>query len=244
MLKRLFDRLQNHPVDACLCTLAIHPPYRRRAQLLIADVPSIPWIVLTDDPHDFAHLPVRAIHHEPTGPMAIDFHAEFVANGSGRPAYHDKRFVLQTALEEFATAIFIDADSRIRSFPRLPHFAAGIADDTVLLTSIADHLNRWGPKRKPAFEQLAVELTGNTHVLTSARWFSESLFAITKDGNESKFFAAWERSEKFLQSRDVFTGEGGVIGLAAACAGWTVDYRSLAKLERAIQHEGRGPKTV
>lgn len=245
MLKRLIDRLHNHPINACLCTLAIHPPYRRRAQRLIADVPSMPWIVLTDVPNDFVGPRVRAVRHEPTGPMAIDFETMVPPTGGGRggPAYHDKRFVLRTALEEFDTAIFVDADSRITSFPRLQHFPGGIADDPELLTNVADHLSRWGQWRKSAFEELANELTGNTAVLKSARWCSEALFAVTKDGNESKFFESWERSAKFLHSRDVFSGEGGVIGLAAAYAGWTFDYRRLVKLARVIKHEGLGPKT-
>ena len=40
------------------------------------------------------------------------------------------------------------------------------------------------------------------------------------------FFDAWARSAEFLHSKDTFTGEGGVIGLAAFCAGWTVDYKN------------------
>lgn len=244
MLKRLLDRLQSRPINACFCTLAIHAPYRRRAQFLIADAPTMPWIVLTDEPNDFVDLPVRATRHVPTGPMAIDFQTRIPGTGNGRggPAYHDKRFVLQAALKEFDTAIFIDADTRIKSVPRLPHFRPGIAVDKALDTSIADHLTRWGQMRKPAFEQLAVELIGEANAVNSARWCSEAVFAITKDGNESIFFDAWERGANFLQGRGIFTGEGGVIGLAAVCAGWTVDYRTLRKLVAVTQHEGGGPK--
>jgi len=42
----------------------------------------------------------------------------------------------------------------------------------------------------------------------------------------------------------VFSGEGGVIGLAAMYAGWTVDYKTLTKLAAATHHEGQGPKSV
>ena len=45
-----------------------------------------------------------------------------------------------------------------------------------------------------------------------------------------------------MLSRDVFSGEGGVIGLAAASAGWSVDYNALTRIAAAIQHEGGGPK--
>ena len=241
-----FNRAQREEANACFCTLAIHAPYRRRARELCADAPTVPWIVLTDEPDDFSGLPVRAIRHQPTGPMAIDFQTKLppTGNGRGRPAYHDKRFVLQAALEEFATAIFVDADSRIKSVPRLGPFRAGIALDKILQTNIADHLGRYGSHRKPAFEQLAVELFGDASILHSAPWCGEALFAITKDGNESKFFEAWERSASFLHSREVFTGEGGVIGLAAHYAGWTADYKTLNKLAAATQHEGLGPKTA
>ena len=245
MIHRLMNRLKRRAPNACFCTLAIHPPYRRRALQLIADAPGVPWIVFTDEPQDFAKLSVQAIRHVPTGPMAIDFQTRLspLGNGRGRPAYHDKRFVLQATLEDFETAIFIDADSRIRSLPRLPHFPPGIAVDKVLRTSIADHLSRWGQWRRPVLEQLALELTGDSNSIETARWCSEALFAITKDGNESKFFEAWERGARFLESREVYSGEGGVIGLAAACAGWTIDYHTLTKLAGATQHEGLGPKT-
>ena len=226
------------------CTLAIHEAYRRRAQVLVNDASHVPWIVLTDEPDDFAGLPVRAIHHVPTGPMALDFLTRLppTGNSRGRPAYHDKRFALQAALADYDTAIFVDADTRFSSLPRLPSFHPGIAATKELRASIADHLSRWGTHRLAAFEELAVHLTGSIETLNSARWCAEALFAVTNDGNESKFFDAWARGAGFLQSKDVWTGEGGVIGLAAAYAGWTVNYKQLTKLAAATRHEGQGPK--
>jgi len=245
----MFDRLMNwwrpQRVNACFCTLAIHAAYRQRARLLVRDAPEVEWVVLTDEPGDFEDLRVRAVRHEPSGPMAIDFLTRLppLGNGRGRPAYHDKRFVLETVLKEFETAIFVDADSRFRSLPRLPSFRPGISVVKEVQASIAEHLNRWGSQRLPAFEELAVELTGNVESLRTARWCSEALFAITKDGNELKFLEAWDRSAEFLQSKGVFSGEGGVIGLAAMYAGWTVDYKTLTKLAAATHHEGQGPKS-
>jgi hypothetical protein len=188
---------------------------------------------------------VRAVRHEPAGPMAIDFLTRLppTGNGRGRPAYHDKRFVLERVLREFETAIFVDADTRIRSLPRLPTLRPGLTVVKEVHASIAEHLSRWGPARLPAFEELAVELTGDVKSLKSARWCSEALFAVTKDGNESKFIDAWDRGAKFLQSKGLFTGEGGVMGLAAMYAGWTVDYNGLTKLASRTRHEGKGPKS-
>ena len=225
------------------CTLAIHGAYRERARLLVGDVPG-PWVVLTDEPEHFEDLPVRAIRHVPTGLMARDFLTRQFPRGNGRgePAYHDKRFALMAALEEFETAIFVDADTRVKALPRLPNFRPGIAVGKELNASIAEHLTRWGSERRPAFEKLAVELTGDAGVINSARWCQEALFAITKDGNEGKFFETWERGAEFLRNEGLLTGEGGVIGLAAVCAGWTVDYKTLRKLARSMRHEGGGPK--
>lgn len=214
--------------------------------MLVADAPDVPWIVLTDEPREFVGLGVRAVHHVPTGPMAIDFLTKLPPMGKGRggPAYHDKRFALQAALEEFETAIFVDADTRLNSRPKLPLFQPGIAVTREVDASIAEHLSRWGSHRRPVFEQLAVHLTGDVETLKHARWCNESLFAVTKGRNEDKFFEAWARGAEFLQSKGWFTGEGGVIGLAAVYAGWAVDYKSLNKLAASTRHEGRGPKSV
>ena len=246
MLKNFMNRSRLRAANVCFCTLAIHAPYRERARLLVGDATGVPWIVLTDEPDDFAGLPAHAIRHAPTGPMAVDFLETLmpIGNGRGQPAYHDKRFVLQAALKEFDTAVFIDADTRISSVPKLPRLPSGIAVTRAVEASIEEHLSRWGTHRKPVFEELAVYLTGTTETLKSARWCSEALFAITKDGNEARFFEAWASAAEFLQSKKVFSGEGGVIGLAAACAGWTIDYDSLTKLAASAHHEGRGPKSV
>jgi hypothetical protein len=213
--------------------------------MLIRDAPDVPWIVFTDEPDDFAELPARAIKHEPTGPMAIDFLTKNfppTGNGRGRPAYHDKRFVLEAALQNFDTAIFVDADTRVTRRPQIPSFKPGIAVVRELRASIIEHLSRYGSHRLPAFENLAMDLMGNVEVLKSARWCSEALFAVTKDGKESRFFDGWGRSVEILLSHNVFSGEGGVIGLAAEYAGWRVDYDSLGRLAASTVHEGHGPK--
>lgn len=212
---------------------------------MIGEGRGLRWVVLTDEPREFDGLAVRAIRHVPIGPMAVDFVTRLTGTGKGggRPAYHDKRFALQAALEDSETAIFVDADTRIRSKPRVPMFNAGIAVVKDLNASIDEHLSRWGSHRRPVFEKLAVELMGDVEVIKSARWCSEALFAITKDGNEERFFEAWGRGAEFLHSQGEFTGEGGVIGLAALCAGWTVDYETMDKLAGSMWHEGGGPKS-
>jgi hypothetical protein len=226
------------------CTLAIHKPYRDRARLLCADLRSVPWVVLTDEPEDFAGLPVTAIKHLPTGPMATDYLSRLAPTGENRgaAAYHDKRFALRAALEVSDTAIYVDADSRIGRVPSLRGLPPGLAVLPVVRKSIAEHLGTCGTWRMPAFSDLARHLTGDITILQSAGWCHETLIALTKDGRESAFFDAWSLAADFLQQRGVYSGEGGVIGLAAACAGWSVDYDALIQLGNSIQHEGGGPK--
>ena len=206
----------------------------------------MPWVVLTDEPADFAGLPVRAVRHVPTGPMAVDYLALLPPTGEGRgaAAYHDKRFALLAALEEFDTAVYVDADSRISSLPALGVFPSGIGVLPVVRKSVAEHLETCGTWRKPAFVDLARHLTDDGDILQAARWCHETLVAVTKDGRESRFFAAWALGADFLQARGVYSGEGGVIGLAAAYAGWSVDYEALASIGASIQHEGGGPKKM
>ena len=97
-------------MSVCFCTLAITASYRQRARTLCAKPAGTPWVVLTDEPDDFADLPVRAIYHQPTGPTALDYIKRLGPGGRDRgaaPAYHDKRFAVQAALEEHNTAIFL-----------------------------------------------------------------------------------------------------------------------------------------
>lgn len=230
--------------SVCFCTLAIHEPYRRRARLLCADLPRVPWVVLTDEPGDFAGHPVRAIAHAATGPMALDYLARLAPTGEGRgaAAYHDKRFALLAALEDHNSAVYVDADSRIANLTFDDALPAGIAVLPVVRKSVAEHLATCGTWRLPVFEELAKRLTGDTNILNVAQWCHETLIAVTKDGREAKFFDAWGVGADFLQTRGVYSGEGGVIGLAAAHTGWAVDYDYLAAFGSAIQHEGGGPK--
>ena len=199
---------------------------------------------MTDEPEDFAGLPVRAIRHAPTGPMAIDYRTRLPPTGAGRgaAAYHDKRFALLAALEGFDTAIFLDADSRIAALPPLGVFPPGLCVLPVVRMSIAEHLDAYGTWRRPYFVELARHLTGDTAILRSARWCHETLIAVTKDGREARFFEAWALGADFLQARGVYTGEGGVIGLAAALAGWEADYKAITRIGAAVRHEGGGPK--
>lgn len=176
--------------------------------------------------------------------MATDYLALLPPTGEGRgaAAYHDKRFALMAALQDYDTAIYVDADSRVVGLPPLGAFPSGLAALPVVRRSIAEHLQTCGSWRTPAFAELARHLTGDDEILRDAQWCHETMLAVTRDGRESRFFAAWAEGADFLQSRGIYSGEGGVIGLAAAYAGWKVNYDALTRLGAAIRHEGGGPK--
>lgn len=176
--------------------------------------------------------------------MAVDYLARLPPTGEGRgaAAYHDKRFALIAALQDFDTAIYVDADSRIATIPPLGVFPSGLAVLPVVRKSIAEHLDTCGSWRLPIFVELARHLTGDSGILQAARWCHETFIAVTKDGRESRFFAAWSLAADFMQARGVYSGEGGVIGIAAAYAGWSVDYEALTGIAASLQHEGGGPK--
>ncbi len=239
-----FDEMKND--DVCLCTLAINEPYRSLARTLYKDAPDMPWVILTDTPDDFSDLSVRAISHVPTGPMAVDYLARLLPTGQNRgaAAYHDKRFALIAALAQHHTAIFLDADSRIKGALRFKAFPPGICVLPVVRRSIAEHLQATGSWRLPAFVALAEHLTGHADILQYASWCHESCVAITKDGLESRFFEIWDRAAGFMQSLEVYSGEGGVIGLAAAITGWSVNYDTLADMGAIFDHAGGGPKPL
>jgi hypothetical protein len=231
-------------VSVGFCTLAIHGPYRKRARALVASAPGVPWVVLTDAPEEFDDLAVHAIRHQPTGPMAADYLQRLPATGESRgaAAYHDKRFAVAATLRAHDTAVFLDADSRLSGPVRASALPVGLSVLPVVGKTVAEHLATCGSWRREAFGALARELTGAEDVLGVARWCHETCYAVRKDGAESRFLEAWDRAAGFMQARGVFSGEGGVMGLAAACAGWTPDEHALAELGAAVWHEGGGPK--
>ena len=121
-------------------------------------------------------------------------------------------------------------------------FPPGLAVLPVVRKSIAEHLDTCGSWRLAAFTELARTLTGSVEILRTAPWCHETCYGITKDGREGRFFSVWDRAVTFMQEQGIYSGEGGVMGLAAACAGWATDYELLLPLGEALRHEGGGPK--
>lgn len=236
-------------MSVAFCTLAIHAPYRKRARLLAQDIAPTPFTIATDEPGAFADLPhVRAVRHHPTGPMAIDYAKNpKLTGGTGAAAYHDKRVAVRAALDTADTAIFVDADSRILGdwHTAIKSLPTGLAVRPGLPETVETHLRRYGVERLPAFEALANRFLVD---IGSAYWCDETLYAVSQYPVASEalyqFFGIWALMAERLQETGVFSGEGGVMGLAAAAVGWKPDFTgALKRLAPFVIHEGGGPKT-
>lgn len=241
LLRHWWGRLTRCP---CYCTLAIHPPYRERARKLFGALRAPLAVVLTDEPADFSGCGVSAFALEPSGPMAKDYLEKLPPTGEewGAAAYHDKRFALAAALKVSQTAIYLDADTRVNGpLPRV-EFPKGLSVLPTIRSTVAKHLEHYGTWREPHFRELCRQLTGKEDVFFSAPWCQENLMVIRADGREHEFFKIWGIAASFLQARGVFSGEGGVIGLAAFLSGWDVNFDAAGPLSQQIEHEAGGPK--
>jgi hypothetical protein len=120
------------------------------------------------------------------------------------------------ALRDFETTIFLDADTRILGeVSPFTDFLPGLAVTKVVRKTVAEHLETSGSWCLPAFERLAQELLSNLDALQVAKWCHESCFAVTKNGQGHRFFGAWGHAADLFQQQGVFSGEGGIVGLAA-----------------------------
>ena len=154
-------------MSVCFCTLAIHAPYRRRARLLCAR--RGPRALGRADrragrlrrPAGSRHPPRPDRPHGHRLPAA----SRATGNGRGAAAYHDKRFALRAALQDFDTAIFVDADSRVGALPPLGVFPPAWPSSR---SCAGASPTIWRPAGRGAFprsSELARDLTGDTGVL-------------------------------------------------------------------------------
>lgn len=195
--------------EYCFCTLAVGKRYRTHARILAKDIqekaPNVSFVVLTDEPADFKEYShVIAIKHR-------------LKSVKG---YHDKRFVIEQSLERFDTCLFLDSDMRIiGSVPEKLEWLPGITARAGC--SILKH--NYETKIRPAFpliEQVATKLDIN---LEKTKWFHEFMFAVKKeDGKEQTFLQLWQEISYFFEMQGIYNGEGNVMGLAAAKAGFSI----------------------
>jgi hypothetical protein len=202
--------------DFCFCTLAVGSRYRAHAELLAQDLqqyaPTIPLLVLTDRPQQFAPYPqVIAIKH-------------FLQSVKG---YHDKRLVLQAASDRYEICTFLDADVRILgpvSLAAMLEFPPGLT--ARFGCGILKH-NQHTKVRKalPLIQSVAQALNLD---LDQVIWFHEFMFTLRRqDGREQEFFEYWKKIAYYFELNDIYDGEGNVIGLSAAAAGLNIGFRRM-----------------
>ncbi|MBE9177976.1 hypothetical protein IQ268_05180 [Oculatella sp. LEGE 06141] len=187
----------------CFCTLALGKKYRSLALLLAGDLetysPGKALVVLTDDPS----------HFQPCSNVLAFKHSQ-----QGVTCYHDKRFVIQTALSHFEACIFIDADMRVVG--EVPHDLTWLPGITARsgCSTLKHNQNR---KARSIVEKVAHKWNLN---LETVLYVNEFLFVVSKDaGKEADFLQAWDWLAPYFELNGIYSGEGSAIGLAAAKAG-------------------------
>ncbi len=193
----------------CFCTLALGKKYRVMVKELAKDLkqysPDTFLVVGTDQPSEY--LDSNNI---------ISF--KLVQQGIFS-CYNDKRFVLEKALSQFYTAIFIDADTRIQSqIPKTILCSPGING---CYAELLKHIKKYRPKNIQDIQKVATKLDIN---LEEVNWVGDSLFIVTQDnGKEQEFLAVWGKIANYLELKGMHSGQGNIMGLAAAKVGWQVE---------------------
>lgn len=202
--------------DFCFCTLAVGSRYRAHAVLLAQDLqryaPTLPLLVLTDRPQQFAPYPqVIAIKHS-------------LQSVKG---YHDKRLVLQAASDRYDICTFLDADVRILgpvSLAAMLEFSPGLT--ARFGCGILKH-NQHTKVRKalPLIQSVAQALELD---LEQVIWLHEFMFTLRRqDGLEQIFFDNWRKISHYFELNGIYDGEGNVMGLSAAAAGLNTGFRRV-----------------
>ena len=208
----------------CFSVLAFKPKYQRLAKRLAADVarvsPKTVLVIGTDHPKAF---------DECSNVCAFKLKKQGILH-----CYNDKRFVIEKALQQFKTVIQIDADTQIvGTLPQAIAPSPGIAGS--YLANMVEHSQKYNPTRLSHLNRLARKVRQHPE---DASFVGEALFAITAEGQQAKaFIQQWDSMARYLELRGVHSGEGNIIGLAAAAAGLDITAPSwMANIKAATKH--------
>ncbi len=209
--------------DFCFCTLALGKKYcifaKQLAENLSTYSPATKLVVLSDRPQDFQDCPnVLVFEHHQQGILYC---------------FNDKRFVLEKALEYFEAAVHIDADTQIFStVPAHLHWQPGITAGHQ--ENLVEHVKKYTPERLPLLNKVADKLR---IAIANVTYIGESLYIVARDdGKEKEFFKEWGRIAHFLEMNRIHSGDGNLMGLAAAKVGWTVAREGWEQLNQVRQH--------
>ena len=194
--------------DFCFCALALGEKYRILAKELARDLeknaPGRTFIIGTDRPSDFK---------EYNNVSAYKQYQQGILH-----CYHDKRFPIAKSLETFSTAILVDADTKFLG--KIPNAIDLVTGINGCHEELIPHVKKYTPERLSRLEKIATKLNIN---LENTQFIGESLLIVSRDeGKEKEFIKEWGEIGRYLELRGIYSGEGNIIGIAAARVGWDV----------------------
>jgi hypothetical protein len=211
--------------DFCFCTLALGSKYRFFVKQLAQDLekysPNTPLVVYTEEPKELSNQPnILPFKHNQEGILLC---------------YHDKRLAIAQALSKFRVAIFIDADMRIvGKVPNNINWAPGITAGHQ--ENLIEHIEKYTPEKVDSTKKVVSKLNLN---LTSIKYIGESLFVVARDeGREKEFIKQWGKIGRYFELQGHHSGEGSVMGIAAAQAGLMIQRDSWQELRNVCKHLG------
>lgn len=193
----------------CFCTLAFGSKYRLMAKELASDLekysPGTFLVIGTDKSSDF---------NNNKNIIAFKLHQQGILH-----CYNDRRFVIEKALASFQTVIHIDSDTKILGkIPERLEYSPGISG---CYENLLKHISKYRQQDRGILEHVSLKLNIN---IENANWIGESLYIITKDGGkEQEFLQIWGLLASYLELKGMHSGDGNLMGLAAAKVGWIVN---------------------
>lgn len=206
----------------CFSTLALGERYSLMARSLAEDLQKYAsgavLVVYTSHPQVFERVPnVMAFKHQQQAVLHC---------------YHDKRFAIAKALSLFPSVIQVDADTRIQQeIPTDLEFPPGIV---ARHRNLIEHNQKYRPQLLPGLETAARKMDLD---LKAVEFIGESIFIVSRDhGKEQDFIKYWGLLGDYMQLRGYYGGEGSILGLAAAKAGWQVTTTPAWEMLHAARH--------
>ncbi|HAC63343.1 MAG TPA: hypothetical protein DCF68_07320 [Cyanothece sp. UBA12306] len=199
----------------CFCTLAIGYRYRLMAKNLAQDLasysPGTSFYILTDNLRDFS---------QQKNVVAFRYHRRGIQH-----CYNDRRFIFEQALADFPVAIHIDADTKILG--ELPDDLDAPPGVTGIHENLIEHISKYRPDRFENIRKIAEKLD---IPLEKSQWIGESLLIVAQDGGKEKeFIKLWGLIATYAELKGIYSGQGNLMGLAAAKIGWEVSTNSSWK---------------
>ena len=214
----------------CFATLAIRKVYRDCAKRLANSIskfsPGTKLIIATDNPKDFKDITnVMAFKHRQQSPLF---------------PYNDKRWVIEKALQNFFTVVYVDADAQlINDFPDNITWPSGMVVNHDTQRNFSEVVNKFCPQDMPLLTKVAKKI-GLKSSLEEIKFPSQSYYVLTKEqGKEKDFLKNWDLVARYLEVHCCSNvSDGYPIGLAMASVEWTPISTQKFDLQTIIKPQG------